>query len=194
MAAARTRTEKRLRTAQRRGARSRGMKQIFLPLVFVAGGALALLPTTIVTIVGLVPSFVALTVDVTPNRYLFRTVAGFNTAALMPFLMQLWRGNNDVLSALTTVMDLYFWFMVYVMAGLGWVMFLGMPSVVASFRTFSAEHHITRLKAEQEELIEEWQDALTGVDPAASPASEKPQPATPPQPATDRPAAATPRR
>src|SRR6185312_15011712 len=65
-----------------RNALTRGLTPLLLALV----SALIVLPTTIVVIFGLMPSFAALVVDEGRPRYLFRTVLGMNIAALLPYV------------------------------------------------------------------------------------------------------------
>ena len=118
--------------------------------------ALTMLPTTMVVLVAIVPSLAALVADDTPKRYLFRTVLGVNLAALWPYLETLWIGGNDVRAALSIVTDLYAWAAIYGAAGLGWLMFQSLPSLVASWRSYSAERKIARLSRLQQELRDEW--------------------------------------
>jgi len=135
-----------------------------LPLLGVVVAALTVLPTTIVVAVGLLPSLVALVVDETRQRYLFRTVVGMNVAALWPFLERLWLNGNDVRLAVAIVADVYTWAALYGAAGLGWLLHMGMPSALASWQAFSARQRIAKLKKQQDQLIEEWGSALPSVE------------------------------
>jgi hypothetical protein len=144
---------------RRRSASSRG----FLPLLGLMIGAVAFLPSTIVALVGAVPILAALMVDDTPRRYLFRTVAAMTVVALAPLIDRLWRGANDIPAAFGIVADAFTWLAIYGAAGAGWLMFIGCPALVSSYRVFAASQKAARLKREQERLLEEWGEALSDV-------------------------------
>jgi hypothetical protein len=135
-----------------------------LPLMVLLVAALTILPTTIVVAVGLVPSLVALVVDDSRKRYLFRSVLGMNLAALWPFLERLWVHGNDVRMAMVIVSDVYTWAAIYGAAGLGWMMFLGLPTVMESYKKFAADRRIRKLTQAQEKLREEWGSVLPQAD------------------------------
>ena len=140
-----------------------------LPLITLIVAAFTVLPTTIVVTVSLIPSLVALVVDESRQRYLFRSVVGMNLAALWPFLERLWVHGNDVRTAMQIVSDVYTWAAIYGAAGLGWMMFLGLPSVVESAKKFVAARKIQKLTQAQETLIEEWGSVLPSMDEEQAP-------------------------
>ncbi len=168
------------RAAPRAGWRSLGSLGLFVLAV------ITVLPTTIVVVVGVIPMVVTLIVDDSEGRYLARTVAGMSTAAIIPFIATLWGAGNSMAVAIRLVSDVYTWFAVYAAVGLGWLMFLGFPSIVAELRKFSVQRRIAQLKKQQQELIAEWGPSIadTVSDPAET-ASEKANEAsaTSPQPA-----------
>ena len=121
---------------------------------------IAALPTTILLAVGMTPAFVALVVDVTPGKYLARCVAGLNAAGVAPFVENLWSGANDISAALGIVGDPFTWLAMYGAAAIGWLLFLGVPGVVAVFRSLNAKRRINSLRETQKELLREWGDAV----------------------------------
>jgi hypothetical protein len=130
------------------------------PLLLAIVSALIMLPTTIVVTFGLAPSFAALVVDDGRPRYLFRTVLGMNTAALLPYVEQLWTGGNDLGAAFSIVGNLYAWLAIYGAAAGGWLAYLCAPALVSEWRKLAAERRIAKLKARQATLVEEWGAAL----------------------------------
>jgi hypothetical protein len=143
-----------------------------LPLITLIVGALTILPTTVVVTFGLIPSLVALVVDESRQRYLFRSVLGMNLAALWPFLERLWMNGNDLRTAMNIVSDVYTWAAIYGAAGLGWMMFLGLPSMMESYKQFVAARRIQKLNEAQEKLIEEWGSILPSADDAGTAGGE----------------------
>jgi hypothetical protein len=110
-------------------------------------------------------------VDESRQRYLFRSVLGMNLAALWPFLERLWVHGNDVRTAMNIVADIYTWAAIYGAAGLGWLMYLGLPTVLESYKAFSAARRIQHLTKEQEKLVEEWGSVLPHAEEETQPSA-----------------------
>lgn len=144
-----------------RKAVTRGLTPLLLAIV----SALIVLPTTIVATFGLMPSLAALVVDEGRPRYLFRTVLGMNTAALLPYLERLWLGGNDMSTAFSIVGDLYAWLAIYGGSAMGWLAFQSAPALTAEWRTFVSERRVAKLIARQKELAAEWGTALPAEEP-----------------------------
>jgi len=132
-----------------------------LVLIFAA------LPTATLLAMGLAPTLVARIVDRTPGRYLMKCVAWMNVAGLVPYLTKLWFSGHDMATAIKMVTDVYTWFFVYSAAGMGWLLFLGLPGAVAMFRALNAKRRIYFLREKQKDLILEWGECVlpAGDDP-----------------------------
>jgi hypothetical protein len=132
--------------------------------LFIAISALVLLfaalPIATVLTVGLAPTPAAFIVDITPGRYLPKCVAGMNFAGVVPYLHKLWLTGHGLSSALDIVTDVFALFLIYSAAGLGWLLFLGLPGAVAMFRALNAKRRIYILQERQKELISEWGDCI----------------------------------
>jgi hypothetical protein len=134
--------------------------KVLMISVAVLGLLLAALPTALVITVGLIPTLVALIVDLTPGRYLTRCVAGLNVAGLAPFIHKLWLGGHTMSAALAIVTDAYAWLVIYAAAAIGWLLFLGLPGAVAIFRQLNAKRRIYILRERQRTLLNEWGDSI----------------------------------
>jgi hypothetical protein len=132
-----------------------------LVLVFAA------LPTATLLAMGLAPTLVARIVDTTPGRYLTKCVAWMNIAGLVPYLTSLWFSGHDMATAIKIITDVYSWFFVYSAAGMGWLLFLGLPGAVAMFLALNAKCRIYFLREKQKDLILEWGECVlsAGEDP-----------------------------
>ncbi len=129
--------------------------------MFLIGGILiAALPTATLLAVGLVPTVVALIVDMTPGRYLTRCVAGLNIAGISPFMHSLWTGGNDMTTAIGVVTDPFAWLAIYGASAIGWLLFTGFPGIVTVFHTLNAKRRIYMLEEKQKTLLEEWGDSI----------------------------------
>lgn len=137
-------------------------------LMIVCGGIgfiIAALPSVIILLVGMIPTVVAYIIDLTPGRYAARCVAGMNIAGVVPFLNRLWTSTNDLPAAIGIVTDVYAWLAFYAASGVGWLLFVSLPSIVASFKTFSAKRHANALRARLEDLKDEWGEEIAGNAP-----------------------------
>lgn len=132
--------------------------------LLIAIGALGLLllalPTTMVLAVGMAPTMTAFLGDRTPGRFLTKCVAGMNFAGVIPSLYNLWITGHDLSTAMKVVTDVYAWLLMYGAAGMGWLLFLGLPGAVAMFRALNAKRRIYVLREKQKDLINEWGDCI----------------------------------
>tara|TARA_R110000868_G_scaffold100722_7_gene277149 strand:- start:5672 stop:6223 length:552 start_codon:yes stop_codon:yes gene_type:complete len=140
-------------------------------LMIVCGGfafVIAALPTVIVLLIGMIPSIVAYIIDLTPGRYAARCVAGLNIAGVVPFLNRMWTSTNDLPAAMEVVTDVYAWLAFYAASGVGWMLFVSLPSFVASFKTYSAKRRANALRERLDKLKDEWGEEITGTVPDSS--------------------------
>lgn len=130
----------------------------------IATGALVLLfaalPTTTLLVVAMAPTLGAFIGDTTPRRYLTKCVAGMNLAGTIPFLHKLWTTSHDMATAIALVTDLYVWLSMYSAAAVGWLLFLGLPGVVAMVRALNARRRVYVLREQQKSLINEWGETI----------------------------------
>lgn len=133
------------------------------PLAIATGSLVLLfaaLPTTTLLAVGMAPTLGAFIGDTTPGRYLTKCVAGMNLAGVIPHLYKLWTTGHDMATAIGLVTDMYVWLSMYTAAAVGWLLFLGFPGVVATFRALNAKRRIYVLREQQKSLINEWGDCI----------------------------------
>lgn len=137
----------------------------FLQLLFGAmaiGAMIFALPSFLLLVVAMLPAFGAYIVDNTPNKHLTRSVCFLNFAGSWPFLLQLWTGSNSLIQSVKILTDPYAWLMIYSAAGLGWLFYLGFPSLSLVFQDHSAEQRAKRLRIARKKLEVEWGDEVIG--------------------------------
>lgn len=120
----------------------------------------AALPTALLLVIGFAPTLGARIGDTAPGKYLTKCVAWMNLAGVAPFLFDLWLRGNDMVTAIAIVTDMFAWLAMYGAAGMGWLLFLGLPGVVAMFRSLNANRRIYVLRERQKELINEWGEVI----------------------------------
>jgi len=110
---------------------------------------------------GLLPTFVAVLIDRSPQRFAFFSVFAMNFAGLFPYLLDLWMGSNSMSVAIDSLTDVFSLFTMYGSAALGWVLFAVTPPVVTAGMTFIAQRRVSILRAKQKKLLAEWGDSVT---------------------------------
>jgi len=124
--------------------------------------AVTALPLCILLLTGLVPSMVAALVDRYRAKYLTRTVGFMNLAGLTPLVVQLWGAGHTMLGLADILSRPINWLTMYGAAGIGWVLFLGMPSLARVFVDIRADQLQRDLEARAAGLVREWGEEVTG--------------------------------
>lgn len=150
---------------QKTGGRRIGKSTALMIFCGLIAFIIAALPSVIVVVVGMIPTLVAYIIDLTPGRYAAKCVAGLNIAGVVPFLNRLWSSTNDLPAAIGVVTDVYAWLAFYAASGVGWLLFVSLPGIVASFKTYSAKRQANVLRSRLEELREEWGEEISGNSP-----------------------------
>jgi hypothetical protein len=138
---------------------------LLIGVAFVGMGAFAA-PTCILLLIGLAPSIVAYVVDRDERRMLTFTVAPLNLAGLAPYLLQLWAGPDNMVAVVRLLSSVYVWLVVYLAAGAGWLLFMGMPAIVSAVIEHSLDRRKAKLGAVQKDLRAVW-----GVEVEGGPSS-----------------------
>lgn len=154
----------------------------FLILAGVLGMLFAALPIAILMSVGMMPTLVALIVDMTRGRHLTKCVAGMNLAGVLPFLYRLVTTGHDVQTAMTIVSDAFAWLVMYSAAAIGWLLFMGLPGVVSMFKVLTAKRRIYILQEQQRTLLNEWGESILPNRSAREGNEEQTEGSMPPPP------------
>ena len=131
-------------------------------ILIIVGLLVFTLPTVLVLITGMVPSFIAYATDRRREKYKTLSVGCMNLLGVLPLLTMLWTKDHSFDMAFSLFVDPFNWLFVLGAAGTGWTIFLIAPSVVAMFLSARIELSVDRLKRRQNKLIEEWGDGVSG--------------------------------
>ena len=131
-------------------------------ILIIVGLLVFTLPTVLVLITGMVPSFIAYATDRRREKYKTLSVGCMNLLGVLPLLTMLWTKDHSFDMAFSLFVDPFNWLFVLGAAGTGWTIFLVAPSVVAMFLSARIELSVDRLKRRQNKLIEEWGDGVSG--------------------------------
>lgn len=138
-----------------------------LMLILLVPLALVFLPTTAVLTVGMIPTLVAFVVDGSKRRYLTITVGGLNLVGSLYFLHQLWTLGQGLGDIRIVLGNSYGWLASLSGAACGWLLFLGMPFVIRHIAAAEARIRLYTLRREQEKLIQDWGQQVTGAGDGA---------------------------
>lgn len=149
------------------GAARRSSSQILWFTVIIALLLPWILPSMIVILVGMVPSIVALVVDRSPRKYGTLTIASLNFAGVLPYLVKLWAKSQSLENALNIVVDVFALIVMYGAAGFGWMIFLTIPTFVASIFMVVSQRRVAVLRENQRKIIEEWGESVIRTESPA---------------------------
>lgn len=125
--------------------------------------AVMLMPTTILVVVGMLPTAVAYFVDTSRERALGPTVLCLNFSGVLPALLQLWQQGHTVDNALNTLMQPINMVFMLIPAAFGWLLFAYVPYLVIGFIRRKAEARMKSLEKYQQDLVGQWGDAVSGA-------------------------------
>ena len=119
------------------------------------------LPSLIVFSVGLLPTGVALIIDRSEQRTGTFCVGGMNLCGVFPYVMKLWTGNHTPSADMEIISDVLSLLIMYAAAGFGWMIFLAIPPVIATFMSIIAQTRVKVLRATQQEIVVAWGPEVT---------------------------------
>ncbi len=130
-------------------------------LVFIMATAAMLLPTTLLILVGMIPTFVAAYIDRTKEQTAGLTVGAMNAAGVLPHLIELWRIGHTVDQSIRLLADPMTLLTMYAAAAMGWILYLNIPPLMKILAVRRRRSEADRLRSDMKELINTW-----GVDVA----------------------------
>ena len=115
----------------------------------------------------MVPSIIALVVDRSPRKYGALTIAALNFAGVLPYLVKLWAKSQSLENALNIVVDVFALMVMYGAAGFGWMIFMTIPTFVASIFMVVSQRRVALLRENQRKILEEWGESISRTEPPA---------------------------
>lgn len=120
-------------------------------------------PTVMMIAIGMPPTLVAWIIDRTYQKSATFCVAGLNFCGLFPFLMDLWFGTHSIKTAGAMMSDVFTLLAIYGSAAFGWMMFMAVPPVIATFLTVVSQRRVAQLRTLQRDIIAEWGESVAGA-------------------------------
>lgn len=139
----------------------RGMIQTLFGSIVFAGCAIGFLPTTIIVIVGMLPTIVAIFVDSGKERLAGLTVGCMNIAGVLMPVMALWDKGHTVENAIHILSQPYMLLVMYGGAALGALLYINTPLMVSGLLRRQAAYRLKMIEKQCEDLREEWGPEVT---------------------------------
>jgi len=160
----------------KRGAKNSGGGLALLGMVALFAAVILMLvsmASLVLVVFGMLPTFVAVLIDRSPQRFAFISVLAMNFAGVFPYLLDLWMGSNSMSVAIDSLTDVFSLFTMYGSAAVGWVLFIVTPPIVTTVMTFIAQRRVALLRANQKRLLNEWGDDIAQSIEGAEEGEEK---------------------
>lgn len=123
-------------------------------------GSLAVMETTILIMLGLLPTFVAVYVDKDPRKMSGFTIGAMNMAAVVAFVIMLWEQGASMPNAVAILTNPTTLMMIYFAAWVGWLLHFFIPPIVAEFVKKSAQARQKKIKTELAKILADWGDGV----------------------------------
>ena len=121
--------------------------------------ALLFLPTTLLLIVGLLPTFVSLFVG---GKMKMMCVGTINLAGASPFLLELWERGHNFENAISLALDPKNIIVMYCAAAAGYIIDWVVTTIVMSYKAQAAKSRMKVIEKNQKKLEERWGKEVTG--------------------------------
>ncbi len=118
--------------------------------------------TTIMFIIGMLPSIVVVFLEKKGLKYKAYTVAAMNFAGCAPFLFSLWQRGGSYEQSMLIITDQTAIVVMYTAAAVGYMMFWAVQGIVSSLLFQQGQQRLEYVKKRKQELFERWGGEVTG--------------------------------
>ena len=135
--------------------------RLFLIVMILLG--VVFLPTSMLLMVGMFPTFMAFFLNYRGTGVRASTIAAMNSAGCMPFVFKLWSSGNtfevsvDILSSAQTIA------IMYTAAAFGYMLDFVVTGLVASFLYQKGVRRMRAIKSRQKVIISQWGREVAGT-------------------------------
>ncbi|MES2729100.1 MAG: hypothetical protein V4621_03250 [Pseudomonadota bacterium] len=138
-------------------------KQLLIVMALVA--AVVFLSSTIMLLIGMLPTIVAVLSDRSPKRLKTVTVGCLNFAACFPFWMDLITSGHTTEQAMHMIGQPTTIIVMFMGAGAGYGLEIFLTQMVAKLSVQQGYSRLKRIKEQQQKLLERWGPEVSGDIP-----------------------------
>lgn len=135
-----------------------------LAMIFGLLAAVLFMPTTILLVVGMLPTVVAAIIDRKGGARAI-TVGALNLCGCIPFLMDLWTKGHTTSLAVTLITDPLTIIVMYAAASIGYMIDWALSGIVATILVQRSTSRMEAIRKRQAELVARWGKEVTGEMP-----------------------------
>lgn len=140
--------------------KSKGSNQILL--IFGVLMAVVMFASTVLLLIGMLPTFAALFADRTRRKSKAITIGAMNMASCSPFLFQLWAHGNGLGYAMGLITDFWPVVIMYLGAVVGYLINWSVSGVISSLLFQKGQARQKTIIKTQKELVKRWGPEVTG--------------------------------
>ncbi len=118
------------------------------------------LPTFLLVLFGLAPTWVAFATDRSYAKARGFAVGTFNLSGAAPFFVRVWRGPDSMATSLDVLSDPYSWLVMYGAAAVSLALVWVAPSISGALLEIRAAAKAARLERKQHEIIDNWGEEI----------------------------------
>ncbi len=157
--------EKKVKAKKAKKGKGKGKMPWTGQLVMISGIllSLAFLQSTILIVVGMLPTLAAAVVDRTGKGTLAITIGAMNLAGCSPFLIQLWMNGHELDMGVEMLSNPFTIIVMYSGAAIGYVINWSLSGVVEALMVKKYSKRLEDISKRQEELEKRWGKEVTGA-------------------------------
>ena len=144
------------KTPETKAPKKSGKFGMFFFLLLFGFAAPFILPTMVLLIAGLFPTYVAFFTDNDNQKSGAVSVGAMNLAGLVPFIIDLWSGGQTMTNAFHILGNANNWLVIMGAAAIGQLIVYAIPQASATMTLTHAEGRVKILKKNLELLKESW--------------------------------------
>ncbi len=127
-----------------------------LAILVVMVCAVVFLPATLIFVVTMLPTFVAMIVDRQPEKTMWLTIGALNLAGAIPSWFTLWSMGGDMQDAYIIISDTGVLLRAYGAAAGGWIIHQNVTPLVAAAVVKRNDMRLKDIDKKQKELVRKW--------------------------------------
>lgn len=134
----------------------------FMVFFFAILVAIVFTPTSLILLIGMLPTFVAYLVDRSLEKNKTFTIGAMNFAGCFPYLLGLWTGENTLRVSLDYLENPETIIVIYSIAAMGYAINWAVTLFIATILRKRSAIRIDRIEKDKEKLKERWGEKVNG--------------------------------